>query len=174
MSIELKEVAAALHGMVDDQANNKVSMFYRVFPIKANEPRTKLELRRWNYYVKSTKPHGPGDLKVFWIHLVLETRHSNCSVALSSLANDNTLVLFLYHPLNLFVMRFWWNIGKGCSMSNTISKLIIGFVWTLTVLLSSFKPLSPLLINVTKFVSNFNHAKKKKKYLQPQFFLDLP
>ena len=63
MSIEFKEVAAALHGMVDDHANNKVSMFYRVFPIKANEPRTKLELRRWNYYVKSTKPHGPGDLK---------------------------------------------------------------------------------------------------------------
>ena len=50
--------------MVDDHADNKVSMFYRGFPIKANEPTTELEPRRWNYYVKSTKPHGPGDLKL--------------------------------------------------------------------------------------------------------------
>ena len=60
--IEFKEVASALHGIFDDYANNKVSMFYIVFSIKANEPRTKFELRRRNYYVKSTKPHGLGDL----------------------------------------------------------------------------------------------------------------
>ena len=119
-----------------------MSMFYRVFPNKANEPTTKLKPRRWNYYGKSTKPHGPGDLKLkmFWINMALETGIGlcNCSVALSSLANDNTLVSFLKFPLNQFTMHFWWNIGKGCSMWNTTSKLIIGFVWTLTYLFLSW------------------------------------
>ena len=58
MYLELREVAGALHGIVNDPSDKQTSMFYRVFPLKANEP------RRWNLYIKSTKPHGSGDLKL--------------------------------------------------------------------------------------------------------------